>query len=114
MAGETSGSRLTGSGEAQFMIGDDDDDDDNLIDEGDMDNDDISAKDNGADGGVVIPDGETSIAPPPAEAETEIVEITHPVARGDTLMSIARKYATDVSIPHSTSFRYIQNHSIVA
>lgn len=32
------------------------------------------------------------------EPETEVVEVTHPVARGDTLMGIARKYATDVSL----------------
>lgn len=32
-----------------------------------------------------------------AEVDMEVVEVTHPVGRGDTVMSVARKYAADVS-----------------
>jgi hypothetical protein len=32
-----------------------------------------------------------------AETEMEVVEVSHPVARNDTVLSIARKYAADVS-----------------
>jgi hypothetical protein len=32
-----------------------------------------------------------------AEAEMEVVEVSHPVGRNDTVLSIARKYAADVS-----------------
>jgi hypothetical protein len=31
------------------------------------------------------------------EAEMEVVEVSHPVGRNDTVLSIARKYAADVS-----------------
>lgn len=33
----------------------------------------------------------------PSEEDLETIEVTHPVARSDTLLAIARRYAADVS-----------------
>ena len=49
--------------------------------------------------------------------ELEVVEVKHPVSRGDTILSIARKYAADVSEPrplHSLSSKGIHAHLRVA
>lgn len=34
----------------------------------------------------------------PSDEDIKTVEVTHPVARSDTLLAIARRYATDVSL----------------
>lgn len=46
---------------------------------------------------AVAAQADTAPAAAEAEAQPRVVEIKHLVSRGDTLQSIARKYATDVS-----------------
>ena len=95
----------------QFFIGDDEDDDDEPAG---YDNGEPVAIDSTVHGGSQadsrkatddetaqaenIPNGESGEPAKAAEPPTELVEVKHKVARGDTLMSIARKYASDVSI----------------
>lgn len=94
----------------QFFIDDDEDDDDEPAG---YDNGNPVAIDGTAQGGSPAGsrqsiDGETAQAEnvpnefgepvKAAEPPIELVEVKHKVARGDTLMSIARKYASDVSI----------------
>lgn len=97
-------------GEVQFSIGDDEDDDDEPAG---YDNGDPVAIDSTVQGGSQadsrkstdddtaraenIPNGESGEPAKAVEPPTELVEVKHKVARGDTLMSIARKYASDVS-----------------
>lgn len=46
---------------------------------------------------AVHPDGDVLDVAEANDEDTEVVEITHPVSRSDTLLMIARRYATDVS-----------------
>jgi LysM repeat protein len=95
----------------QFSIGDDEDDDDEPTG---YDNGEPMAIDGTVQGGSQadsrkftddetaqaenITNGESEGPAKAVEPPTELVEVKHTVARGDTLMSIARKYASDVSI----------------
>jgi hypothetical protein len=89
----------------QFAIGDDEDEDDDL---GRPPSYHENSDCQGADGppvAVTANRGESGEATggeisPAAEADIEMrtVEVKHPVGRGDTVRSIARKYAADVSI----------------
>lgn len=84
----------------QFSIGDDEDDDDEENESEGVSRPPSYKEDNHfGDEQSEVTDVNSGGAGKEAEVEMEVVEITHPVGRGDTLMSVARKYAADVSHP---------------
>ncbi len=84
--------REEGTERAQFDIGDDEDEPPSYddISPGPAKEDDLTARKEDQDRGV--PSGGKD-----DEMEMEVVEVKHPVSRSDSLLSIARKYAADVS-----------------
>ena len=64
------------------------------IDGGDHDGDSIERNDRTNS----LSSGTTAEKVVSGDEEVETVEVLHPVARGDSLLAIARRYATDVSL----------------